>query len=176
MVTKILGAVAILIAIAIVGGSVVAFATGKARPGASLRTIETPPQNENAPTTKPSKTIPKPSQNIPSSSSLATFTGIKQIRALTKANPQDENDIGTPVVITPWFTYPKDDTAFHEELARKSGTMSSIIVGYFADRTEAELLDSGERGVKNDLLDLINTQLVLGKINEIYFTDYLFLK
>lgn len=173
MVTKILGAVAILIAIAIVGGSVVAFATGKARPGASLRTIEMPPADENE--TSP-KSNPKMVTQSPNDASLATFTGIKQIRALTKANPQDENDIGTPVVITPWFTYPKDDTAFHEELARKSGTMSSIIVGYFADRTEAELLDSGERGVKNDLLDLINTQLVLGKINEIYFTDYLFLK
>lgn len=159
MLTKILAIIALLLVAVIVCGTLVAFATDKAHPGIHLRTIESPADSTEKATSK-------------NHSAVASFTGIKQIRAFTKPNPQNSN--GTLVIVTPWFNYPSDDTAFFEELSRKSGIMTSLIVMYFSDHTQEDLVSMGERKVKNDLRDTLNEQLVLGKISEIYFTDYIF--
>ena len=38
-----------------------------------------------------------------------------------------------------------------------------------------ELKAHGETNVKEDLLDSINSQLVMGKIRAVYFNDYVFI-
>lgn len=161
MFIKILAATTICLIAAIILGTVIAFATGNANPGATLRAIEKPPAEDTA-------------NKNNSGASETTFTGIKQIRAVTKPNPKKENDTGTLVIITPWFTYPSEDTAFYEELSRKSGILRSSILIYFSQHTEEELSKLGEQKVKADLRNVLNNELVLGKISDIYFTDYIF--
>ena len=64
---------------------------------------------------------------------------------------------------------------FFEELARKKNVIINCISTYFLERTKLDLLSTSEEKIKADLLQIINGQLVLGKIQNVYFTDYLFL-
>lgn len=160
MLNKILAVILCVLVVAIAGGTIIAFATGTAAPGVSLRVRDPSPTD----------------RHVLSKNKMAAYTGLSRIRAVTKPESNTENDIGTPLVITPWFTYPENDTAFYEEIARKSGVMQNIIILYFANYTEMELMAKGEDKIKNDLLSELNAQLMLGKIPNIYFTDYIFLK
>lgn len=160
MLNKILAVILCVIAVAIAGGTIIAFATGTAAPGVSLRVRDPSPTD----------------RHVLSKNKMAAYTGFSRIRAVTKPASNIENDIGTPLVITPWFTYPENDTAFYEEIARKSGVLQNIIILYFANYTEMELMAKGEDKIKNELLSELNAQLMLGKIPNIYFTDYIFLK
>ena len=100
------------------------------------------------------------------------FTKIGQLRSSTAP---DENDHRAVVVLTPWLSYAGDDEAFYEELDSKLRSIKAIISGYFVDYTVDQLLSQGEALVKADLLTLINEQLVLGKVTDIYFNEYQFL-
>ena len=40
--------------------------------------------------------------------------------------------------------------------------------------TKDELVGKGEQKIKSDLTELINRELVLGKIKTLYFSDYIF--
>jgi flagellar basal body-associated protein fliL len=42
--------------------------------------------------------------------------------------------------------------------------------------TKTQLLGAGEQKLKADLLELINKELVLGNIDTLYFSDYIFLE
>lgn len=160
MLNKILAVILCVLVVAIVGGTIIAFATGTAAPGVSLRVRDPSPTD----------------RHVLSKNKMAAYTGFSRIRAVTKPASNIENDIGTPLVITPWFTYPENNTAFYEEIARKSGVLQNIIILYFANYTEMELMAKGEDKIKNELLSELNAQLMLGKIPNIYFTDYIFLK
>ena len=83
-------------------------------------------------------------------------------------------DTGEIVVVSPWFTYPAGDSALFEELSQKERMAKNIVYEYFSTRTRKELLKHGEKNIKDDLLKEINSQLVLGKINGIYFSEYIF--
>ncbi|MCQ2576577.1 MAG: hypothetical protein MJ162_07515 [Treponema sp.] len=113
--------------------------------------------------------------NKKSDETVAAYTGIGTIRAITAASPEAEDEMGTPLVVTPWFTYPEGDTVFFEELSRKRILITGIITNYFLQYTEEQLLSFSEEKIKADLLELINSQLSLGKISRLYFTDYIFL-
>ena len=144
-------------------GTVIGFASKKAEPGKNLRDADP------APTVREIENL-----NKHSDSKIAAYTGLGTIRCLTA--PQDEEDIGTSVVITPWLSYPEDDTVFFEELARKRLLITSVFTTYFSSYTKTELLSRTEDKIKEDLQNKINEQLSLGKILQIYFTDYIFLE
>ena len=144
-------------------GTVIGFASKKAEPGKNLRDADP------APTVREIENL-----NKHSDSKIAAYTGLGTIRCLTA--PQDEEDIGTAVVITPWLSYPEDDTIFFEELARKRLLITSVFTTYFSSYTKNELLSRTEDKIKQELEDKINEQLSLGKISKIYFTDYIFLE
>lgn len=144
-------------------GTVIGFASKKAEPGKNLRDADP------APTVREIENL-----NKHSDSKIAAYTGLGTIRCLTA--PQDEEDIGTAVVITPWLSYPEDDTIFFEELARKRLLITSVFTTYFSSYTKNELLSRTEDKIKEELQDKINEQLSLGKISKIYFTDYIFLE
>ncbi len=106
---------------------------------------------------------------------LGTFDEIGQIRAITKAD--DNNAHGIPVVVTPWLAYTeKNNIAFYEELAQKNRKIKALFQDYFSQYTEKQLLAKEEQTVKQELLDLINRQLVMGQISSLYFSEYLFLE
>ena len=94
----------------------------------------------------------------------------KNLRCSTADTPS------IPIVITMYFRYKKDDTAFHEELRQKTRRIRVIISEYTGQYTRQQLLEKGEQKLKADLTDLINRELVLGKIDTLYFSDYIFLE
>lgn len=106
---------------------------------------------------------------------MAAFTGIPTIRTTTlKDVNKDPEDTGSILVISPWFSYPQDDTEFYEELSRKRTLITSIITYYFSSRTKAQILSQDEQTIKADLTTEINSQLSLGKINQLFFTEFIF--
>ncbi|MBQ0002385.1 MAG: hypothetical protein KBT21_02485 [Treponema sp.] len=96
------------------------------------------------------------------------------LRALTAPEKKDFSN-GTNLVVTPWLTYSNKDSAFYEELIQKKTALTNIFLVYFATRTQKELFTLGEKKIKAELLDLINEQLVLGKIEALFFDEYIFL-
>ena len=145
----------------------------KAAPGKNLRTADPEP------TVKELESL-----NKRSNTKIAAYTGIGRIRTVTAADTSGNDNNGdspnaetaTPIVITPWFSYEESNFELYEELSRKRILITGIISNYFSDRTEKELLSTSEEKIKADLLKEINSQLSLGKIQNIYFSDYIFLK
>ena len=128
------------------------------------------------PTVKELESLNKHSEN-----KVAAYTGIGRIRTSTLAEKNsgsgtDDGGSAVPIVITPWFSYEESNFELYEELSRKRILITGIISKYFSERTEKELLSTSEEKIKADLLEEINGQLSLGKIQNIYFSDYIFLK
>ena len=88
----------------------------------------------------------------------------------------DSAEGGSIMVISPWLAYPAGDTVLFEELSRKSGSIRGIFQAYFSARTKNQLLTETEEKIVRVILDEINADLALGKISDIYFTDYIFLE
>ena len=98
----------------------------------------------------------------------AVFDGIGSLRLSTC----DEEPV--PIVLSVLFYYPKSDSLYYEELCTKTRSLKSIIVSYFSGQTKAQLQKKGESTVKAQLKNLLNKELVLGKIDALYFGEYLF--
>ena len=154
---KILIIILIGIAAGILLTTVLAFASDKAQIAKDLRKEDPSPQK-----------IINQSQN---NTKLNAFTELGQVRAVTK---KDEDQSYSIVVIKPWFSYPAGDSVLLEELYRKEKQFVSIIQEYYASRTKNQIRSIGEEKIKSDLKKSINENLVLGKINDIYFDEYLF--
>ena len=146
-------------------GTVIGLATKKAAPGKNLR------NDDPEPTAREIENL-----NKHSDSPIAAYTGLGTIRCITAPAADDPDDAGTAVVITPWLSYPEDDTVFFEELARKRLIITGIFTIYFGAYTKVELLSRTEDSIKQNLMEQINEQMTLGKISGIYFTDYIFLE
>ena len=146
-------------------GTVVGLTTKKASPGKNLR------NDDPEPTAREIENL-----NKHSDSPIAAYTGLGTIRCITAPEADNPDDAGTAVVITPWLSYPQDDTVFFEELARKRLIITGIFTSYFNACTKVELLSRTEDKIKQDIMEEINAQMSLGKIEGIYFTDYIFLE
>ena len=123
------------------------------------------------------KSDPTPNQVVNLSAgkenSVDAYTDLGQIRARTKLESEDSSP--ALVVVSPWFSYPSGEKALYEELSQKQRMITALIGGYFSGFTMDELKAHGETNVKEDLLDSINSQLVMGKIRAVYFNDYVFI-
>lgn len=122
------------------------------------------------------KADPSPKQiinaSIKNNSRVSAFTELGQIRTITKS--PDDTHTGTMVIISPWFSYEANDTILLEELSQKSQQEQAIIINYFGQNTKTELLAKGEDKVKEEIKNLLNEQLILGKIQKVFFDQYLF--
>ena len=110
----------------------------------------------------------------PSNTDEVAYFELGTIRISTAKADSDEG--GTIMILSPWLAYPAGDTVFFEELSRKSGSIKGIFQAYFSARTKNQLLTETEEKIVRVILDEINADLALGKISDIYFTDYLFLE
>lgn len=110
----------------------------------------------------------------PSDSDEVAYYELGTIRVSTAGEDSDEN--GTVMILSPWLAYPAGDTVLYEELSRKSGAFRGIFQAYFSSRTKNQLLSETEEKIEAVLREEINADLALGKISDIYFTDYLFLE
>ena len=167
---KILAGIIAGLMIVIMLVTVITLATNSAHPGKNLRDADpepTPHEIENL--------------NKKLDDKIAAYTGLGTIRCITAPQAQFDpaseiEDMGTAVVITPWLAYPEGDTVFYEELSRKRILITGIFTNYFSTRTKNKLLTTPEEKIKKEIMEEINGQMSLGKISQIYFTDYIFLE
>ena len=110
----------------------------------------------------------------PADSDEVAYYQLGTLRVSTASSDSEEN--GTIMVLSPWLAYPAGDTVFYEELSRKNGSLRGIFMAYFSARTKNQLLSETEEKIVQLLMEEINADLALGKISDIYFTDYLFLE
>ena len=110
----------------------------------------------------------------PSSTDEVAYFELGTIRISTAKADSDEG--GTIMILSPWLAYPAGDTVFYEELSRKSGSIKGIFQAYFSARTKNQLLTETEERISQVIIEEINADLALGKVSDIYFTDYLFLE
>ncbi len=150
---KVLFFILIGIFFAIIGGTVLVFTLQKETVGIGLRQKDP---------------VPKATKKYDA------FTDIGEIRLVSK--PDTKKTTGCTIVLSPWFSYTTGDKALYEELSQKKLKFRSIFIGYFSQYTKKELLSHGETAIKLDLKHLINQELILGKIKEVYFNEYIFLE
>lgn len=153
---KILLLIIVLILFVFFSITLIGFLSGNAKFKKNLRKIEPIPENVEV---MQKKSVP--------------FAGLGRIRCSTK--PENENSINIPVVISPWFNYNSEDLQFYEELSKKSGLLKAVVVSYFSENTKSYFLKIGEKSVKSELIKRMNEKLVLGKIQELFFSEYIFL-
>lgn len=96
----------------------------------------------------------------------AVFSRIGRVRASTVDEPP------AIVIASPAFPYPAADSAFGEELFRKTAALRAAALSWFSRRTEAELHPSLEGAVKAGLREAWNGLLSLGKVEEVWMADY----
>ncbi len=115
----------------------------------------------------------------PKNDNQFSYFNLGSLRVLTKPEndslQETEQNMGTVLLVTPWISYPSDDTIFFEEISRKKTVIAGIIQDYFSNHSKQELLSQTEVTIEENLLLEINNHLSLGKIQQIYFTDYIFL-
>ena len=114
----------------------------------------------------------------PKNDNQFSYFNLGSLRVLTKSENdslQETQNMGTVLLVTPWLSYPSDDTIFFEEISRKKTVIAGIIQDYFSDYSKLELLTQTEVKIEENLIKEINNHLSLGKIQQIYFTDYIFL-
>jgi flagellar basal body-associated protein FliL len=140
-----LAVVAVLLALVIVAGTVIAYASGSR-------------QRKLASEAAAAQAQPTDGQ--------ATFTGIGTLRAATIDSKP------AIVIATIAFPYKSSDRAFKEELIRKAPALKEAAVQWFSRRKASELASAYEGGIKAALRDTFNSLLSLGKVNQIWLSDF----
>lgn len=112
----------------------------------------------------------------PANTDIVSYYEIGNIRIVTPSEEPENEQEGCVLVVNPWLSYAEGDTVFYEEIARKRGVIKGICTTYFSERSKNHLLSITEKIVEQELIELINAQLSLGKVQDVYFTDYIFLE
>ena len=96
-----------------------------------------------------------------------TFKGIGRLRIST-TDPQPGM-----VILSVSFIYYPEDKAFSEELALRVGGFRDIITNYIGSFSIAKLKEKTEEDIKTELLRQFNSILRLGKIESLFFSDFM---
>lgn len=96
----------------------------------------------------------------------SVFSEIGTIRASTADKPP------AIVVATVSFPYSSSDRAFKEELQKKAPALKQAAIDYLSGRAAAELIPAYEGGVKAGLREAFNELLSLGKVEEVWLSDF----
>jgi flagellar basal body-associated protein FliL len=96
------------------------------------------------------------------------FTGIGRLRISLEPQP-------AAAVLSVVFPYPAEDRAFSEELAARLPELREITGDYFKGFSADELRRADEASLKTGILARYNQLLRLGKIEAIYFNDFVIL-
>ena len=108
--------------------------------------------------------------NLQKSVDYSVFSDFGRLRTSTADNPQ------IPVVVLPFISYKTENTFLYEELCQKQRKIRTIILQFFTKKTQKELFSIGEEVIKSEILKLINEELTMGKIEALYFEEYIFLE
>ncbi|MDR1095239.1 MAG: hypothetical protein LBL31_02485 [Spirochaetaceae bacterium] len=99
-----------------------------------------------------------------------SFTGIRRQRTVLKG---ERGEAGPTVIVWVVFPYNAADRAFTEELARNIGFFRETVNGYFAAMKASDPSLRDEAAMKAELLARFNARLRLGKIEELFFSEFL---
>jgi flagellar basal body-associated protein FliL len=99
------------------------------------------------------------------------FTGMGRLRVRLAA-PADAESGGTALV-TVVFPYDDSDRAFVEELAHNIGKFRALTTEYFELIPADSPLLVDEQTLKDDLLSRYNRLLRLGRIDTLYFSEFI---
>lgn len=150
---------AILLVLVLIGGTIYGLsrrgAVPSGKPGAAPSGANTGAQ------TAAQRTAP---------ASVGYFTGIGRIRAESAGSPS------ATVILSIVFPYDPGDQAFSEELAGRLREFRELASDLVASRSAEQLGSLGEEGIKKELLRRYNALLRLGKIETLYFSDFLILE
>ena len=112
------------------------------------KTAETPSRETTAPTGE-----------------TRVFSGLGRLR-IPLAN-------SSTLILSIAFPYSADDAAFAEELAAKIGDFRAAANSYFSTLPAERLIQFDEDVIKQELLRRLNENLRLGRISELYFSDFM---
>lgn len=70
------------------------------------------------------------------------------------------------------FPYPAAATSFKEELERKAPALRAAATAFLSTKRQADLLPSSEGALKAGLLGSFNAILSLGKVEEVWLSDF----
>lgn len=105
-------------------------------------------------------------QLIPDLAATQTvYNGIGRIR--TKAVDSD-----ALILVNIVFPYDAADSAWRDELSDKRDQLRSAAIAFFAGQSLAELKQTNEMVLKAALRDTLNQYLVLGVVEDLYFTEF----
>jgi len=99
----------------------------------------------------------------------ALYGDLGQLRAVTADNPP------VTVVLTPFLEYKASDTAFQEELVAKKDRLKKAILDWFSLESAYRLSSEPPQDIKQALMERIDAQLVLGRLHNIYFEEFVIL-
>ncbi|GHV74956.1 hypothetical protein AGMMS49940_22580 [Spirochaetia bacterium] len=154
LVYRILLILALLLALVILGGTVYALAI---RPKAAI-TGRAAFKENGAPSSPVSG----------AASETNIFTGLGRLRCPTAKAGM--------VILQAAFPYYPGDRAFSEELASRIRELRNITTAYFAGMTMEELGRKSEADIKAELLAEYNGILRLGRIETLYFNEYMLIE
>jgi flagellar basal body-associated protein FliL len=143
---RVLGVLAGILALAIITGSIYAFASGSR-----------------------DKMLQREADKAQTAGTA--FTGIGTVRAKSA----DSKDPAV-VVATIAFPYDAGDKSFAEELGRKAPVLRAAALSVLSSKKAAELAPAFEGTVKAALRDAFNDRLSLGKVTEIWLSDFAVIK
>ncbi|NLJ44962.1 MAG: hypothetical protein GX430_00145 [Treponema sp.] len=112
-----------------------------------------------------SRSSPGPRVDLPREGE-AVYSRLGTIRASTRGEPP------AVVAVTIAFPYPADDRAFKEELDDKAARLRETCASFFAEKSAESLHPAFEGALKSELRDRLNAQLSLGRIRELWFSDF----
>jgi flagellar basal body-associated protein FliL len=104
---------------------------------------------------------------VSSAVEAAVFTGLGRLR-FPAAGPG-----GGTVVLSVAFPYYPADRPFSEELASRVRELREITIAYLGSLSAEELVNTDEAVIKKELLSRYNTILRLGRIETLYFNDFM---
>jgi flagellar basal body-associated protein FliL len=96
----------------------------------------------------------------------ASYTAIGTIRA------KSADAKAAVVVATIAFPYDSGDRPFAEELARKAPVLKAVAQSVLSSKKAADLAPAFEGSVKAALRDAFNARLSLGKVTEIWLSEF----
>jgi flagellar basal body-associated protein FliL len=146
LVARVLAIVAGLLVLALVAGTVYGFSTGS-------RAKKLARESDRAQTAAELK-------------GRAAFTAIGTVRA------KSADAKAAVVVATIAFPYDSEDKPFAEELIRKAPVLKAAAVSVFSSKKAVDLTPAFEGSVKAALRDAFNARLSLGKVTEIWLSDF----
>ena len=94
------------------------------------------------------------------------FDGVGRIRGKTADQP------AAIVIVDIAFPFDASDRQFREELTQKRGELRAAATAFFSTRHAQELSPANESAVKAALRDTLNALLSLGRIEQLYFSQF----